>query len=175
VNPLPRHLASTTPVSCLSFQAARFLGFTPTRFVLAPLSSLLPILAHDGSAAANRSASAPVLDSIDCDAICSKRASEWRAAGAERGRAPPAWIVPLASDWEPNPPYGYIVSFVWLHERDFTTPVSRFMRGLCYHYGVELHNFAPIAISQVAAFVGVCEGFLGIPVNWDLWVHLFLR
>jgi hypothetical protein len=19
----------------------------------------------------------------------------------------------------------------------------------------------------------VCEGFLGIPVNWDLWVHLF--
>jgi hypothetical protein len=24
-----------------------------------------------------------------------------------------------------------------------------------------------------ATFVGVCEGFLGIPVNWDLWVHLF--
>jgi hypothetical protein len=26
---------------------------------------------------------------------------------------------------------------------------------------------------QAATFVGVCEGFLGIPVNWDLWVHLF--
>jgi hypothetical protein len=39
------------------------------------------------------------------------------------------------------------------------------MRGLCHHYGVELHNFAPIAISQAATFVGVCEGFLGIPVN----------
>jgi hypothetical protein len=25
----------------------------------------------------------------------------------------------------------------------------------------------------VATFVGVCEGYLGIPVNWDLWVHLF--
>jgi hypothetical protein len=25
----------------------------------------------------------------------------------------------------------------------------------------------------VATFVGVCEGFLGIPPNWDLWVHLF--
>jgi hypothetical protein len=25
----------------------------------------------------------------------------------------------------------------------------------------------------VTTFVGVCEGFLGIPVNWDLWVHLF--
>jgi hypothetical protein len=44
---------------------------------------------------------------------------------------------------------------------------------LCFHYGVELHNFAPNAISQAAMFVGVCEGFLGIPVNWDLWVHLF--
>jgi hypothetical protein len=38
---------------------------------------------------------------------------------------------------------------------------------------VELHNFAPNAISQAATFVGICEGFLGIPVNWDLWVHLF--
>jgi hypothetical protein len=38
---------------------------------------------------------------------------------------------------------------------------------------VELHNFAPNVILQAATFVGVCEGFLGIPVNWDLWVHLF--
>jgi hypothetical protein len=38
---------------------------------------------------------------------------------------------------------------------------------------VELHNFAPNGISQAAMFVGVCKGFLGIPVNWDLWVHLF--
>jgi hypothetical protein len=60
-----------------------------------------------------------------------------------------------------------------LHERGFATPASRFMRGLCYHYGVELHNFTPNAISQAATFVDVCEGFLGIPVNWDLWVHLF--
>jgi hypothetical protein len=38
---------------------------------------------------------------------------------------------------------------------------------------VELHNFTPNAISQAATFVGICEGFLGISVNWDLWVHLF--
>jgi hypothetical protein len=38
---------------------------------------------------------------------------------------------------------------------------------------VELQNFMLNAISQAAMFVGVCEGFLGIPVNWDLWVHLF--
>jgi hypothetical protein len=85
----------------------------------------------------------------------------------------PAWMVPLASDREPNPPYDYVVSFIRLHERGFTAPASRFMRGLFYHYGVELHNFAPNTISQAATLVAVCEGFLGIPANWDLWVHLF--
>jgi hypothetical protein len=29
------------------------------------------------------------------------------------------------------------------------------MRALCYHYGVELHNFTSNAISQVATFVGI--------------------
>jgi hypothetical protein len=47
-------------------------------------------------------------------------------------------------------------------------PASHFMRGLCYHYGVELHNFALNTISQAATFVYMCEGFLGIPANWDL-------
>jgi hypothetical protein len=73
----------------------------------------------------------------------------------------------------PNPPFGYIVSFVHFHERSFVAPASRFMRALCYHYGVELHNFTPNAISQAATFVVICEGFQGIPVNWDLWIHLF--
>jgi hypothetical protein len=83
--------------------------------------------------------------------------------------------VPQPSEREPNPPYGYVVSFIRFHERGFTAPASRFMRVLCYHYGMELHNFTLNAISQAATFVGVCEGFLGIPINWDLWVHLFRR
>jgi hypothetical protein len=93
-------------------------------------------------------------------------------AANEDGR-PAAWIEPSARDREPNPPFGYVVSFICFHKRGFAASASRFMRALCYHYGVELHNFTPNAISQVATFVGVCKGFLGIPVNWDLWVHLF--
>jgi hypothetical protein len=93
-------------------------------------------------------------------------------AANEDGR-PAAWIVPQPNEREPNPPYDYVVSFIRFHERGFAAPASRFMRALCYHYGVELHNFMPNAISQAATFVGICEGFLGIPVNWDLWVHLF--
>jgi hypothetical protein len=90
----------------------------------------------------------------------------------EDGR-PAEWIVPSERERAPNPPSGYAVSFVRFHERGFMAPASRFMRALCHHYGVELHNFAPNTISQAPTFVGVCEGFLGIPVNWDLWVHLF--
>jgi hypothetical protein len=71
--------------------------------------------------------------------------------------APPAWIVPPAMDREPNPPYGYVVSIIRHHERGFTTPASRFMRGLCYHYGVELHNFAPNAMRDASASGGVCR------------------
>jgi hypothetical protein len=81
--------------------------------------------------------------------------------------------VPSERERVPNPPNGYVVSFVRFHEHGFTSPASRFMRALCYHYGVGLQNFVPNAISQAATFVGVCEGFLGIPVNWVLWVHLF--
>jgi hypothetical protein len=92
---------------------------------------------------------------------------------ANEDRRPAEWIVPPARDHAPNPPSGYVVSFIRFHERGFMAPASRFMRALCFHYGVELHNFAPNTISQAATFVGVCEGFLGIPVNWDLWIHLF--
>jgi hypothetical protein len=92
---------------------------------------------------------------------------------ANEDGCPVAWVVPHPNEREPNPSFGYIVSFIRFHERGFAAPASRFMRAMCYHYGVELHNFTPNAISQAATFVGVCEGFLGIPVNWDHWVHLF--
>jgi hypothetical protein len=98
--------------------------------------------------------------------------SAGQLAANEEGR-PAEWIVPPAGDHAPNPPEVYVVSFTRFDERGFAAPASRFMRALCHRYGVELHNFAPNAISQAATFVGVCKGYLGIPVNWDLWVHLF--
>jgi hypothetical protein len=47
-----------------------------------------------------------------------------------------AWMVPSPSDREPNPPPSYVVNFLRLHEHDFNAPASRFMWGLCHHYGV---------------------------------------
>jgi hypothetical protein len=66
-----------------------------------------------------------------------------------------------------------MLSFIPFHERGFVVPVSRFMRALLHHYGVELHNLNPNSIAQAAIFAAVCEGFLGIDPHWDLWTHLF--
>ena len=85
----------------------------------------------------------------------------------------PAWIPPRLEETEPNPPDGYVVSLVRLHERGFGVPIGRFMRALCNYYGVELHNFGPNSNSQAVVFVALCEGYLGIEAHWDLWIHLF--
>ena len=73
----------------------------------------------------------------------------------------PTWITPQQEETEPNPPEGYVVSLVRLHERGFGVPVGRFMRALCEYYGVELHNFGPNSISQTATKTAACEMELG--------------
>jgi hypothetical protein len=88
------------------------------------------------------------------------------------GGPQPEWLA-LGSEADPTPPPGYVVSFTPFHERGFGMPASPFMRALPHYYGVELHNFNPNSIAQVAIFVAICEGFLGIDPHWDLWTHLF--
>jgi hypothetical protein len=88
------------------------------------------------------------------------------------GEPQPEWMTP-ASEADPTPPPGYVVSFIPFHERGFGVPASRFMRALLHYYGVELHNFNPNSIVQAAIFAAVYEGFLGIDPHRDLWTHLF--
>jgi hypothetical protein len=63
------------------------------------------------------------------------------------GDPQPEWMVP-ASEADPTPPPGYVVSFVSFHERGFGVPASRFMRVLLHYYGVELHNFNPTPLRK---------------------------
>ena len=53
--------------------------------------------------------------------------------------ARPVWIAP-GSETEPKPPSSYVVSLARLHKRGFGIPAGRFLRALCRHYEVELHN-----------------------------------
>jgi hypothetical protein len=73
---------------------------------------------------------------LDGDEERPERAGDRQPVGGERGWVAPVWIDPLARDREPNPPFGYVVSFICFHERGFAVPASRFLRGLCFHYGV---------------------------------------
>jgi hypothetical protein len=66
-----------------------------------------------------------------------------------------------------------MVSFMTFHERGFGVPTSPFIRALLHYYNVELHHLAPNSISQVAIFMAVCEGYLGMDPQWNLWLHLF--
>ena len=71
------------------------------------------------------------------------------------------------------PPEGYVVSFALFHERGFIVPAHKFLRGLLDYYQVELQHLNPNGIQHIAAFIALCEGFLGISPHFDLWRHFF--
>lgn len=66
-----------------------------------------------------------------------------------------------------------MVSFVAFHLLGFGMPVHRFLREVLHHYGVSLHELSPNGIQQMAAFVALCGGFLGINPHFDLFFYFF--
>ena len=82
------------------------------------------------------------------------------------------WLLPGEED-VPSLPDSYIISFAHFHERGFATPTHRFLRGLLHYYKIELHHLNPNRIQHMAAFIALCEGFLGISPHFDLWWYFF--
>jgi len=82
------------------------------------------------------------------------------------------WLLPSEEEM-PSLPDGYVVSFVHFHEHGFTTPAHRFLQGLLHYYKIELQHLNPNGIQHMAAFIAMCEGFLGISPHFDLWWHFF--
>jgi hypothetical protein len=115
-------------------------------------------------------------DAWACSSVTERRREELVRDGLLRPRASrtqPEWRVPPSDHREPAPLEGYVVSFVAFHERGFGVSASHFMRALLHYYKVELHPLTPNSISQAAIFVVVCEGYLGMEPQWNLWLHLF--
>ena len=75
---------------------------------------------------------------------------------------------------ESSLPEGYVMSFALFHERGFTVPAHKFLRGLLEYYQVELQHLNPNGVQHIAAFIALCEGFLGISHHFDLWQHFFV-
>jgi hypothetical protein len=73
----------------------------------------------------------------------------------------------------PTPTDGYVVSFVAFYERGFSMPPHRFLHSLLRYYDLEVHHLTPSGVLHIAAFVTLCEAYLGIDPEIDLWKYFF--
>ncbi|KAE8819889.1 hypothetical protein D1007_02263 [Hordeum vulgare] len=69
----------------------------------------------------------------------------------------------------PTPEKGEVVVFEEHFYRGFVLPVSDFIARFITFFGLQPHHLAPNAILRLAAFVVLCEGFMGIEPRLDIW------
>jgi hypothetical protein len=73
----------------------------------------------------------------------------------------------------PAPVGGYVVVCVVYYERGFDVPSDWFIYSLLQFYDMELHHLTPSGILHMAAFVTLCEAYMGIEPHFDLWNYFF--
>ena len=83
-----------------------------------------------------------------------------------------SWRLP-GTEAESEPREGERVLLTTHLERGFALPPHPFFRNFLNFFGAQLHHFLPNAIAYLAAFVTLCECFLGCPAHWGLFKHIF--
>ncbi|KAE8810807.1 hypothetical protein D1007_12422 [Hordeum vulgare] len=78
-----------------------------------------------------------------------------------------------SSEASPAPVAGEVVVFAEHFYRGFGLPASSFFAEWLQFFGLQPHHLAPNAILHLAAFVVLCEGFVGIEPRVDLWCSMF--
>jgi hypothetical protein len=73
----------------------------------------------------------------------------------------------------PAPTGRYVVTFVAFYERGFSAPSHRFLRSMLRYCSLELHNLTPSGVLHIAAFVILCEAFLEVDLEFNLWNYCF--
>jgi hypothetical protein len=68
----------------------------------------------------------------------------------------------------PTPAKGYVVSFMAFYERGFSMPLHRFLYSLLWYYNLQLHHLTPSGVLHIAAFMTLCEAYLGIDPELEL-------
>ncbi|KAE8789689.1 hypothetical protein D1007_36119 [Hordeum vulgare] len=84
---------------------------------------------------------------------------------------PPASLVAVripGAETSPKPQEGEVVVFDEHFYRGFGLPASAFFNNFLTFFGLQPHHLVPNAILQLASFVVLCEGFLGIEPCLDL-------
>ena len=65
------------------------------------------------------------------------------------------------------------VVFKSFYEKGFALPAGAFFRGLLHFYVLEVTHLKPNSIAQIAIFIHLCEGYLGIAPHFNLWRALY--
>ena len=93
----------------------------------------------------------------------------------ERGILPKKQI----SEWKcylgeefPTEDWMEIIVFRSFYEKGFVL-LAPFFRGLHHFYGLEVTHLKPNLIAQIAIFIHLCEGYLGIAPHFNLWLALY--
>jgi hypothetical protein len=73
----------------------------------------------------------------------------------------------------PVPTEGYVVFVVAFYEWGFGMPPHRFLHSLLWYYDLELHHLIPSGVLHIAAFIILCEAYLLIDPELDLWKYFF--
>ncbi|KAE8812615.1 hypothetical protein D1007_10314 [Hordeum vulgare] len=95
----------------------------------------------------------------------------------QRRMLPPASLVAvwiLGAKTAPTPKEGEVVVFDERFYKGFGLPASNLYANFLTFFALQPHHLASNAILQLASFVVLCEGFLGIEPHLDLWQSLFL-
>ena len=76
------------------------------------------------------------------------------------------------TECQPQPQEGECVLLATHVDRGFSLPLSVFFRGFLNFFGAQLHHFTPNSIAHLAAFISMCENFLGCRPHWGLFKHI---
>jgi hypothetical protein len=68
---------------------------------------------------------------------------------------------------------GFVVVCLAFFEQGFGLSSHQFLRSLLWSYGLELHHLTPLGILHMAAFMTMCEAYIGIEPPLNLWSHFF--
>ncbi|KAE8771456.1 hypothetical protein D1007_56659 [Hordeum vulgare] len=88
-------------------------------------------------------------------------------AAAKATKARGAW------EGSPSPEAGEAVLFVEHFACEFGLPAIVFLSGFLTHFGLQPHHLAANVVLQLAAYVTLCESFLGVESGLDMWCQLF--
>ena len=97
-----------------------------------------------------------------------------RVGGYARAHAKPHATYRVHEDpASPTLVGGCAVACTVFYERGFGVPSHQFLRSLLQSYSLELHHLTPLGILHIAAFMTLCEAFVGIELHFNLSNYFF--